>query len=80
MAVVDGSNLPVDQIDHVVSILFNDHCSTQQWVDDWNQIKQLQLIPTPPHERAAAIQHAVRQYWTKGIETSIIIILRAKID
>jgi hypothetical protein len=47
MAVVDGSNLPVDQIDHVVSILFNDHCSAQQWVDGWSQIKQLQLIPTP---------------------------------
>tara|TARA_B100001063_G_scaffold211875_1_gene210471 strand:+ start:61 stop:330 length:270 start_codon:yes stop_codon:yes gene_type:complete len=36
--------------------------------------------PNAPHEQAAAIQHAVRQYWTKGIETSIVIRLRAKVD
>ena len=37
MAFVDGSSLPVDQLDHVVSILFNNHCSAQQWVDGWSQ-------------------------------------------
>ena len=79
MAFVDGSSLPVDQLDHVDSIHFNNHCSAQQWVDGWSQANNSSSSQRPARV-AAAIQHAVRQYWTKGIETSIVIRLRAKVD
>ena len=45
MGIGNGLSFPVDQIDHVVSILLHDHCSAEQCRERWSQIKHLDLIP-----------------------------------